>query len=100
MDGAFGGNADVPVEPSDQELADLARSAVRLVDPATIPPPSPAPAPRSTIARGQVKARSRPASRCSAVGFAAVLGSHGRVGIPCANALLKPFPQRREVVGQ
>jgi hypothetical protein len=31
MDGAFGGNPDVPIEPSDQKLADLARPPMRLL---------------------------------------------------------------------
>jgi hypothetical protein len=31
MDGAFGRDSDVPIEPPDQEFADLARSPVRLL---------------------------------------------------------------------
>ena len=31
MDGALGGNSDVAVEPANQELADFARSPMRLV---------------------------------------------------------------------
>jgi hypothetical protein len=31
MDGAFGGNPDIAVEPTDQQLADLACAPVRFV---------------------------------------------------------------------
>src|ERR1700688_4003658 len=31
MDGAFGRNSDVPIEPPDQQFADLARSPMRLL---------------------------------------------------------------------
>jgi hypothetical protein len=31
MDGAFGGNPDIAIEPPDQQFADLARTPVRLL---------------------------------------------------------------------